>query len=1035
MLAGALSAMMVLSLVAPTGAQAAAKYSLTQKSGLSTVKADKAYTYNVKGVKKTQYIKVTKTYKDVVVKKGSTTVKKATKIKGTGKTIALKVTCPDKVATYKNTLKVKVYNKKNNKLVKTLSKKATVKVTELKVLSVEKASTSGKYLVAYFNKALKDLKVADVTVRNKATNVMLGVENVTLSTDGKSATVSLVGDESATNGENSRNFFVINNVDYTFSVTQNGVTATTDFTVDAVYADATVTKTDAAKKTIWVYGDPLTVPSTVSVDYEEILGRTVTVWFDKNNEITKLVPTSEKVVYGSFATVVDTAKRVSYLVDQATGDKYYTYDNDNASSIYPTMLINRVDNDGEESYFYGAGATDKLVFDYAKLVLNKNNTIREIVGVKKWADRDARLVTKVEGNIVYTGKTELSLKDYTIVKEGKTIALTDVKENDVIFYNVAAKFAEVYTKSATGELTGVYSDSFAFGGKTYKLAGDRYAVAYVGGTKKAATAEYMESLKAGKEQITVYFDRTGMPVYVAGKPAEVKTSDIDIVLTENAKTYNQSLKNYIQLKGYNADTLAKTTFDIDVADLESITNADGVTFALGKVVDKDITAYNKKVTKIEAAAKFVGTDADTINVTIDDGTPTGTTTNISKFQYINAGKAIDTNRAATGLIDEMKKAEIVTVTLNDNNKVVGLSYADGENLASVDGDSNLTGKAFTNAYKSLNGYQVTSATPVYVVEKDGTVTMTEYGKFGRQIVNASSNKTDITIYPTSTGRVAVIVIDGSNLAGNDQNGESFKGVVVSYKKTSDGKNSAELVAVVGDEVKTYTAFKANMTEDLKLGDIVEITPNRDGSVINKLTKKTPDVIGEYAQANATAKMFTINGKDLAMASGTTTIVKIDNTNPADVKVTPISFAELEGTKNVVSASYFTGTTALADVVIVTTTSVEDYTTVTGISLTNAQNNSTVKADALTFDVKTGAGAVKAKYKDGHEAVVTGAVKWTISSQKDKNGSDLSSARYTVTEAGDVTWTDDSGDNDVIILTATYAGKTATYTLTITKKDH
>ncbi|SFQ51455.1 hypothetical protein SAMN02910358_02590, partial [Lachnospiraceae bacterium XBB1006] len=47
LLAGALSAMMVLSLVAPTGAQAAAKYSLTQKSGLSTVKADKAYTYNV----------------------------------------------------------------------------------------------------------------------------------------------------------------------------------------------------------------------------------------------------------------------------------------------------------------------------------------------------------------------------------------------------------------------------------------------------------------------------------------------------------------------------------------------------------------------------------------------------------------------------------------------------------------------------------------------------------------------------------------------------------------------------------------------------------------------------------------------------------------------------------------------------------------------------------------------------------------------------------------------------------------------------
>ncbi|MCR5624800.1 MAG: hypothetical protein K6G11_06095, partial [Lachnospiraceae bacterium] len=57
LLAGALSVMMVLSLVAPTNSQAASKYTLTNKT---SVKAGTTYKYQLKGVKTSQYVKVTR---------------------------------------------------------------------------------------------------------------------------------------------------------------------------------------------------------------------------------------------------------------------------------------------------------------------------------------------------------------------------------------------------------------------------------------------------------------------------------------------------------------------------------------------------------------------------------------------------------------------------------------------------------------------------------------------------------------------------------------------------------------------------------------------------------------------------------------------------------------------------------------------------------------------------------------------------------------------------------------------------------------
>ena len=106
LLAGLLSLVMVLSLVAPSmGTQAASKYSLTDKK---SVKSDVTFKYQLKGVSKNQYVKVTRNVSGETVKYNKKAVSKTTKINGTGKTLNLYVTYGDKVPNYTGKFTVKI---------------------------------------------------------------------------------------------------------------------------------------------------------------------------------------------------------------------------------------------------------------------------------------------------------------------------------------------------------------------------------------------------------------------------------------------------------------------------------------------------------------------------------------------------------------------------------------------------------------------------------------------------------------------------------------------------------------------------------------------------------------------------------------------------------------------------------------------------------------------------------------------------------------------------------------------------------------
>ena len=204
---------MVLSLAAvpTTDANAASKYSLTKRTAAYT---GKTYNYYLKGVSKSQYAKVSVsgTAKNLVsVKLGSKTIKSTTKIKGTGKTLTLKVKA-SKASSKKYALTAKIYNKKTKKLVKTLkTPTVTVYNNYIKSISGETTVAAGatttlkavkKYSqsTATVNWASSNTDVATVSASGVVTGVGAGTSVITATCGSysKSVVVTVTAAETTT---------------------------------------------------------------------------------------------------------------------------------------------------------------------------------------------------------------------------------------------------------------------------------------------------------------------------------------------------------------------------------------------------------------------------------------------------------------------------------------------------------------------------------------------------------------------------------------------------------------------------------------------------------------------------------------------------------------------------------------------------------------------------------------------------------------------------------------------------------------------
>ena len=818
-------------------------------------------------------------------------------------------------------------------------------------------------LIAYFSEPVGELNAADVQIRDVSTNKLYSVEKVVMSSDQMTATLTLTNSTSAGASVTG----LQPNIDYNMIVTTGDDVASKVFSIPGVLDNATVVKTDESKSTITAGGMKFNVPDTIDIDYEEILGRTVTIEYDKDLTILDIHSKKETVLYGAFTVSNGTGSDDAVLVDAITGEKYDDQEYvAGTSEITRTILIDKVANGGVDSYNWDFdNYDDKYGIAYGKLVLNSNGTVKALVTCDAWTQGvnvalGNVLVTKVVGTTVYGGNTPVDMKDFVIVKDGKKITLDDLEEDDVVFFNSKFKFAEVYNDVRTGELEAVYDGRFSFGGTTYNTtaaatvpANLGYATRYIktDGGMTAADNSYMSALKSAGEDVTVYFDRAGQPVFITGTVAETVSNDIQVVLTEDAKLFQQSLASYIRIKGFNGTEIK--TYDIDISGLTKIDN--GTT-----VYEKGYAPYATTATAAQKKAKkdseqspaltddqkhggFVIDTFDTAAEPFVAATGVGTISQNSAAAVptkTDAGyqKDVIVLNAAKSALGLFAKKSVVTLTMNDKGVVTAINSED----QAVADNCFEAGKAFKAGFtkvKDIGGtaagrndtYQISATTPIYNYDSDNDkVAKVDYSDFvgATRATNAPTGSQGVHIYSMNEKDVSWVVVDSAAL-DTDSTGESTIEAVVSeveYSADSTKKMvKLSLLTRDEDEAVTYTKFGKDIKTAgvIGVGEIVTVKIAADGVTVNDATVDGDKVAGMILSVTDVAanKFDIINPTNGATTAG---LVLASSVTPLLVKVTDsgvekVNFAEVDTLSRSKRVNYSTLTAAYVDTIVVTQT--------------------------------------------------------------------------------------------------------------------
>lgn len=278
-------------------------------------------------------------------------------------------------------------------------------------------------------------------------------------------------------------------------------------------------------------------------DFYEVEGATITVWYDGDDAVLSYTVEDEIL----FDAVEYEADDEITLVGENSD-----YDLADDVEIY-------LDNEEVKEKDYDKN----FEADYAKVVLNDDG---DVAFVDAYNFDGFIIANEVEDEeILDVNEDELDTDDFLLVKEGKTIAVGDVEEGDVVFFDDSQEFAVVYNNSVVGEVDRVYTnkDSFRLDGETYDYVLDAL---YLDEDKlDELTDETLEGMVDEESEVEVFFNFEGDVVLVVGATGLV-TKDDYAVLTDDVLIFNGRKGDMLGFDLLNAAG-EKVSYDIEIADL------------------------------------------------------------------------------------------------------------------------------------------------------------------------------------------------------------------------------------------------------------------------------------------------------------------------------------------------------------------------------------------------------------------------------------------------------------------------------------
>lgn len=779
----------------------------------------------------------------------------ATAIKGGNETtiLAKQAALKSTIAKFKTAV-AKVYGKQVRALLLSYYATPAQKLADsvaVKITDVSALDSTNKYLQVTFNQPVSSLSPADIQIKDAKKGDIFGVYKVTLAANGKTAQVELY--------ENTDNEQVLEeNTEYTVTVKANGQTVTGTF-YDAAFTEGRVTDINVQDGEFTIVDDDDRTTKTITVlkdtefDYQAALGDIVRVWYNADNELVKYQIVKASTV--SDAIEVTKADEIKII---STGKKYDTsteeYDNTNTKKF--KFYVDGVDKTTE--FYNGNYLNDK--FNFAKVGFDKTGDIEY---VNAYTLNEFLIVDHVEGNEVVgidgNGTSgSFDAEDATIVKDGKTIALSDLKKGDVFFLDTAADngdgYAEVLNKTVTGKINEVYDKAVSVGGNTYKFIADTDVSSAFGGLQYS-TAVYLdedgktdlldsdaaEELQAAGD-VTIYTDYAGNVVYISGGVAQVNKNEVSAILTDDIQTKVDYGKAKVQVEALLENDQEKL-YDITLENLKTI-SVNGVDYDISTTPDST-----------EWSVGFDNPIAPTaIVLTAGLGNPGGNITIPLIAANIGAGNLV---KAVVDSNGNPKELQFFTT-----NATTGGEDSLSGNVADVleAGDNYFIGQN-AGSKKLLND------TVVYVATNNSfdadDITVTTWGEYkGSDILDATA------IYNDDNEVEALVVTQKTSTD------KVFEEAVVTGVLRNTDNDVVQITAYVNGEKQTLAADKIN-NSTLAKGDIAILEFDKGNNTMVQGVQENGAVGAEYtARVTAGLTNVTLDPANINVGEKT---VKIGNT--------------------------------------------------------------------------------------------------------------------------------------------------------------
>lgn len=358
------------------------------------------------------------------------------------------------------------------------------------------------------------------------------------------------------------------------------------------------------------------------VENEEILNKVNSIGTLVLNSKGRAVIFNESDLYSEAATVTKaTDNYVEYQVKGGQKASYTFSQNfvvyyDNNKSTYQAQKGNI--KNGTNITFYGDenGSWSFAVVD------DTNSTIIPVRATKNYTGTEATLEGKT---IDYDG--------LTVYKDNKTVNVSDIEVNDVIYYNTNTNVMDVYDK----KITGIYNEampskayvtsvnvggniysinqnvstssldasntSFAIGERVTLLLGENDEVCFAVELAKSSSGDYGVVLQAGKETATSGENEGSSTYYVSLIMADGNTYKYD-----TKKNYDSYVGELVRVGYDDGLVLTKTSSSNVYGTINKAERTVG-----GKTVLKDVAIFNRLSEDDADIARVEVLDFDTLD--------------------------------------------------------------------------------------------------------------------------------------------------------------------------------------------------------------------------------------------------------------------------------------------------------------------------------------------------------------------------------------------------------------------------------------